>query len=52
MKQITLTRNGIDLKIEITEELKNSTDDDYVAFIEDAILVLQNALLDKQCLFE
>jgi hypothetical protein len=52
MKRITLTRDGIDLKTVFTEELKNATDDEYIAFLEDAILVLQDELLSKQYSFE
>ncbi len=52
MKQITLTRDGVDLKTVFTEELENATDDEYTAFIEDAILVLQDALMNKQYSFE
>jgi hypothetical protein len=46
--KLVITKNGIDMQLDFSDELIKSDEDTYVAFLEDAIMLLQSALLDKQ----
>jgi hypothetical protein len=46
--KLVITKDGVNVDLDFSEDLVKSDDDTYVAFLEDAIMLLQSALLDKQ----
>lgn len=50
--KLVITKDGVNVELDFSEDLVKSDDDTYMAFLEDAIMMLQSALLDKQSSFE
>lgn len=50
--KLVITKDGVNVDLDFSEDLVKSDDDTYTAFLEDAIMLLQSALLDKQSSLE
>lgn len=50
--KLVITKDGVNVDLDFSEDLVKSDDDTYMSFLEDAIMMLQSALLDKQSSFE
>lgn len=46
--KLVITKDDAKVDLDFSEDLVKSDDDTYMAFLEDAIMLLQSALLDKQ----